>query len=414
MIRLLTLLLLLAVPAVAQEPVLRMEMDESEAVPGQAVSLRLTVLVPTFLPEPPVWPSFEAPDLLVRIASTGPVSERIDGETWSGVSRRYLVAPMLPGTVDLPAAEVAVTWSDPETDAPSRTTLATDALTITGIVPDGAEGLDPFIAAEDLALEQSVEGEAEGMSPGDSVIRTVTATIRGASPMFLPPLLPAHAIDGVRAYPDAPVFDESSDRGVVSGTRTERVTLVAEGGGRGDAPAMSLDWYNLDTGTVETAEIPAIAVSVDGPPAASAAAEPRDWRAIGLAALGAAVVLALLVLAARRLAPSLRDWTRRLRADWMASETRAWRALRHAVAARDHAALRPALDLWASRLPGADPRRDPRLPDALTALGATRFGNSKGDGEAEWRKLDRILTDLRQAARAKTPAAVLPPLNPGI
>ena len=102
MIRLLAVLLLLALPAVAQEPVLRMEMDASEAVPGQAVSLRLTVLVPTFMPDPPVWPSYEAPDLLVRIASTGPVSERIDGETWSGVSRRYLVAPMLPGAVDLP------------------------------------------------------------------------------------------------------------------------------------------------------------------------------------------------------------------------------------------------------------------------------------------------------------------------
>ena len=406
------ILLLLAQPVVAQEPILRAEMNRAEAIPGQTLSLRLTVLVPTFLPDSPVWPSYEAPNLLVRVASTGPVSERIDGATWSGVSRRYLIAPMLPGPVKLPAKEIAVTWTDPETNAPRRTTLVTDALTITGIVPAGAEGLDPFVAADALTLEQSVDGAPEGMAPGDSITRTVTATIEGTSPMFLPPLLPDHPIDGIRSYPDSPIFEETAERGDLRGTRTERVTLVAEGGGAGEAPAVALDWYNLGTGAVETARLPAIAVSVDGPPARSTMPEPRNWRAIGIAAAGGVIGLALLVSALRRLAPWLTTWVHRRRADWLASETRAWRVLRRAMAARDHARFRPALDTWVSRLPGVDPRGDPRVSAALAALGAARYGTATGGEAAGWRKLAGILTEWRRATRNKTPAAILPPLNP--
>ena len=65
-------------------PILRVDFPETEAIPGQFLTLRLTVLVPTFMPAPPVWLSFEAPNLLVRVpeGGTSPVSERIDGETW--------------------------------------------------------------------------------------------------------------------------------------------------------------------------------------------------------------------------------------------------------------------------------------------------------------------------------------------
>ena len=92
-------------------------------------------------------------------------------------------------------------------------------------------------------------------------------------------------LGSLAAYPDEPVLEESEDRGVQSGARTESVTLVAEGGGSGAAPAISLDWYNLKSGEVETASVDGFPIRVDGPPAPSA--EPRDWRAVGLAALAA-------------------------------------------------------------------------------------------------------------------------------
>jgi hypothetical protein len=402
-------------PSIAPDaPFLRVVFEATEAVPGQPLSLRLTVLVPTFMPAPPVWPTLEAPNLLVRLPerSTNPTSERIGGETWSGITRHYRISPMVPGDFAIPAQDVVVTWNDPASGNAGKTVLRTEPIAFSGVLPEGAAGLDPFIAAEGLELVQTIEGSPEAMRPGDSVTRTLTAAVRGASPMFLPPLLPTVAIEGVAAYPDEAVLAEQDERGRLGGTRQESVTLVAEGGGTGEVPAVSLDWYDLDNGEVATATVEGFVVNVDGPPASRAA--PRDWRAIGLALAAGLVALALLVPLARRDVPPLRRWLADRRAAWLASEAVAWRQLQRAVARRDHAALRPALDGWAARVAGADPRRDPHLQEALAALGAARYaaGNG-GDPAAAWRALAAALPAARRATADRLCTEMLPPLNPG-
>ncbi|MDW4549238.1 hypothetical protein R5H32_07735 [Defluviimonas sp. D31] len=415
MIRALLLLLALALPVCAQEgPILQVEFAEAKAIPGQPLSLRLTVLVPTFLPEPPVWPAMEIPNVRVRIASSGPTSSQIGGATWAGVSRRYLLTPMIAGDFVLPAQEVAVSWADPETNAALRTALATEPIAFSGVVPAGAEGLDPFLAADTLTIEQDIVGETEGLAPGDSVIRSVTVTVEGASPMFLPVLLPAHDIPGFRAYASEPVVQEREERGVLSGTRSESVTLIAEGGGTGTAPVIELDWFKLSTGMVETARADPVPLSVDGPPVSATPVEaPGNWRRIAVAALAGAAGLALLGLILRRLAPIVRRRAQERRARWLASERRAWRVLTQAIRRRDEAALRPALDEWASRVPGLDPRRDPRARTALAALGAARYGSAAGTEATDgWRMLADILPELRHAAGRHRRTAHLPPLNP--
>ncbi len=414
--RLCLLLILLGLPGplAAQEPVVRLELSEPETIPGQSVSLRVTILAPTFLPDPPIWPSYEAPNLAVRVASTGPTSERIEGASWSGVTRRYLISPMVPGTFDLPAQTVTVTWADPDTNAPLSNEMATEPLTITGVLPPGAEGLEPFFAAEALELKQTVEGETEGIAPGASVVRSVTASVRGTPPMFLPALLPPHQIDGMRAYPDEAVLEESGDRGVISGSRTERVTLIAEGGGAGEAPAVSISWFNLRSGEVETATVEAIPITIDGPPAVSTTQTPRDWRAIGVSALALLLAVGVAALILRKLAPPLSSWIGRQWARWRLSEPVAFRALRSTVRERNHKMLYDALEDWAAKLPGHGVLDDPRLREALGALGAARYGPGPrgGGSEAGWRAVERVLPEVRMAAMERRKPAPLPPLNP--
>jgi len=415
------LLLAFAPPAGAQEdvapdgPVLRVEFDETEAIPGQPLSLRMTVLVPTFLPEPPVWPSLEAPNLLVRLPerSTNPTSARVGGETWAGVTRNYRISPMVPGEFAIPPQEVVVTWADPESNAPVRAILQSEALAFRGVVPAGAEGLDPFIAATSLDLAQTIEGEPGAMTPGDSVTRTVVATVAGTPPMFLPELLPPVAIEGIAAYPDEPLLAETDDRGTLGGSRTERVTLVAEGGGSGAVPAVTLDWYDLETGRVETASVEGFAIAVEGPPARSVAPG-RDWRRIALGVLAALAGAAAAVWLKRRAGPPLARLLAARRAARLASEAHAYAVLHRAVARRDNAALRPALDTWAGRLAGQDPRADPRLRDALTALGADLYGPAAPrDPAAAWQALAEALPAVRALCRTGGPETTpLPALNP--
>lgn len=397
------------------EPILQVIFEDTEAVPGQPLSLRLTVLVPTFLPQPPVWPSLEAPNLLVRLpeGSTRPTSERIDRETWSGVTRHYRISPMVPGDFEIPPQEVIVTYADPRSSQPVKVSLTTEALAFSGVVPEEAKGLDPFIAARGLELSQLIDGNPEAMVPGDSVARTVTARIQGTSPMFLPELMPATTVEGIAAYADDPVLEERDDRGSLAGTRTERVTLVAQGGGSGQAPPVSFDWYNLERSRVETAAVEGVAIAVEGPPARSA--EPRNWRVIALSVLAGALVLIVGLQLLRRLLPPLRRWIRARYAEWLASETHAYARLRRVAVSHDHAALRPALDAWAAKIPTTDPRQDSRLQAALAKLGEARYGRDAPVGfEEGWRALIAILPEVRRASRTSHPGTTaLPPLNPG-
>ena len=52
-------------------------------------------------------------------------------------------------------------------------------------------------------------------------------------------------------YPDDAVVNESVDREGMSGSREEKVTYVAQSGGTVEFPEIILEWYNLETETVE-------------------------------------------------------------------------------------------------------------------------------------------------------------------
>jgi hypothetical protein len=230
--------------------------------------------------------------------------------------------------------------------------------------------------------------------------------------MFLPDLLATVAVEGVASYPAEPVLAETDERGEIGGSRTESVTLVAEGGGSGEMPTVRLDWYNLETGEVETASVEGFAIAVDGPPARTAT--PRDWSPLALGALAALAAIFAGVWLLRRVAPPFGRALATQRAVRLASEDHAFRELRRAVDRRDNAALRPALDAWAGRVAGPDPRNDPRLRAALTSLGADLYGpGSPRDAEVAWQALEKTLAVVRDTSRSNDPVvSALPRLNP--
>lgn len=411
---LLILLLLVARPAFAQdEPRLVLDFEQTATIPGQTLELRLTVLVPTYLPKSPVWPSLEAENVLVRVDATRPTSQRVGSATWSGVTRRYLVTPMVPGGFTLPAQQVSVTWADPETNAPRRTGLSIGDIRMSGVIPAGAEGLSPFLAARAVELSQTIEGGTEGLVPGESVTRTVTATIRGTSPMFLPSLLPGHDVAGMRAYASDPVIETFDADGELSGTRVEKVTLIAEGGGSGMAPAVELAWFNLDSGTVEVARLDAIPLSVDAPPATSVASnqDSLDLRKLAFFSGMLIVGLAVALLMVRYGLPPARRLLSNIRQRWLLSELQSWRSLRRVVRRRDYPALRPMIDTWTRRLGVSGVENHPALQKSLTALGEARYSSRAGQAHEDWRSVERSLIQLRHKARASFPEDNLPQLN---
>jgi hypothetical protein len=321
---------------------------------------------------------------------------------------------MVLGTFEIAPQEVVITWADTAADDPARVVVLTEAFSFSGVLPDGVEDLDPFIAASELTLTQEIEGDPGAMVPGASVTRAITVKVAGVSPMFLPDLLLPFEVSGVAAYPDKPTLIETDNRGALGGTRRESVSYVAESGGAGTLPEIELPWFDIDTGTIEMARAEAVDISVDGPPAALADLE-VSRRTAFLAAAG--VVLAvLLAVGLRVVLRVLRRRTAKRREARLASEDHAWRSLMLAVAQHDHAALYPALDTWAERVNGVDPRLVSEVQAALVTLWRGRYGadsGSKAHPNKAWRNLGDTLRSARKPPPSKALHNTLLPLNPG-
>ncbi len=414
------LLVLVLAPNVAKakeqvRPLLRTSLEQQSAIPGQPIILNVTVLVPTWMPKPPVFPSFETPNVIVRLPprASGPVSERVGGETWSGISRRYRLYPMTVGRFRISPQSVSVTFADPETREPRAVTLRSEELTFEGVAPKNARDLDPFIAAEDLTLEQVVEGDPENLKPGGAFTRMVTARIKGSSSIFLPPMLDAE-VEGLSAYPKEPVIIEKLERGTVSGERVESVTYVTQASGRFTAPSVHLLWFNLRQERIETAKIEGIEVLSRGP--APDVTRSFDWRrvlpAVGftLLILGAAAALVL------RFRPAVVAWFHRRREAYQASEAFAFAQALAAIRARNLGETLRTVDLWCGRLPAGSMGPDARLSRALAGLGAAYYrGGADLPTPQAWSEADQALRGQRRdclSAPAHV-AGVLPLLNPG-
>ncbi|MBD9527447.1 BatD family protein [Paracoccus sp. PAR01] len=410
--RLLLALLLLAGPALAQAPptpIVETVLDQSQTVPGQSVTLRLNILVPTWMPNPPELPTFESPNLRVRVPPRGStaISRQVDGQNWSGISHRYLLTPMVPGQFVLPPQKIELTWADPGGPAPLTATVQTEPVTLTGTVPKGAEGLDPFIAAKSLVLTQDLSGPSTGLTPGASVIRTVTAKIEGTSPIVLPTLMPQFDLPAIRAYPASPQVTEDDGAEELSGTRVESETLMALGGGQGSAPPISLDWFNLGTGKVETASVPGFDISVAGPPPKSAqTAQQRDWRLI-LTTLALVLGVAAML---RGLWPRARDAAQTHRQARLASEAYARSQLLTAISRRDYPQTSRWLEDWRARLPAGVPMQD--LSELFAAVGATLYAAQPASPASPWEALAHAVR-ATPSVWGRSNRQILPELNPG-
>jgi hypothetical protein len=300
MIRGLALATLLAAPAFAQEgPWVSVTLDpEGPVTVGTPLRVTATLLVPTFMPRPPAWPDLQIADAITRLPdrATHPVTQRVGGESWSGIARTWEIIPQRPADYDIGAAEAVVTYADPETNAPVEARLALPDVAFSATVPAGAQGIDPFLAATSLTLTATLDGLPDTPKPGDAFTLTLTTTAEGPPAMLLPALsdrLPTP--DGLRAYPRQPALVDGA-----AATRTEAIAYVVERPGDFALPSVGLDWWNTGAQAAETATTESVTIHVEAPPGWRASDEPVPVRKLAWIAVAAVSGVATLVLLARR------------------------------------------------------------------------------------------------------------------
>lgn len=409
-------LLALAITAAAQEPIVRIEIAPGEVDVGEAAELRVTVLVPTWFVQPPVYPDFELPNAITRLPpdSSFPMRERVGNESWSGIVRSYRVYPMVGATFRFGGETIELRYANPGAE-PVRADVPVPEVLFRGVVPAGAEALDPYIAGSSLRLTLDVQGDTGNLEAGDALVLRYTAELDGMPAMFLPPLAPLLQLDGASAYSDEPEVDDAD-----IARRSETVTLVFEAGGEYTIPATRLDYWNTSSGSVETVSTAALSFTVAGPVAVSPtapASTPRlRWSMVAIILASLALIAFVVVRLVRAVAPRIRKAAERRRA----SEKHAFRELQQALAARRPDVAYRSLLEWLGRIRPdlaaeafARSFGDEALLREFAALSEHLFGNRSQSVDCR-----RLATALR-AARKRCLAATssrhresLPPLNP--
>lgn len=436
MMRRLALLVILAVPAYAQDrtpdpPWVQQRAPEAQPVQaqnaaqplllrlavspegpvwvGQRVTVTLTAMTPVRFVDPLAWPDL-APSqgraIVLPEAATVPGTERVGGQSYAALQRSYSLFPADAGTLALAPLHMTARVGGPD-GQPLEASAATAETRVTARVPDGVADVTRLVVAPSFRLTAGTEGEATQVHVGEAVVRTLRMEADDSAAMLLPPAVWT-APEGVRVYPDPPAMQDRSDRGALHALRSERAAFVPQRPGPVELPGFAVSWLDPRNGRLQQVTVPALRFDVL--PAGTAAAERRRpawiWAAVVLAGV---LVGALIWWATRRRTPRA--------AATIAALARACRAgdARGAIAALyrwTEALLPPGDERTVAHLAGL--AGVPTLAEAAAALEAQLYG---GPASGAWsgaalldaaRETERVLR--RQTPSPRT--AALPALNP--
>ncbi|WAB90847.1 hypothetical protein OSS47_22360 [Pseudomonas citronellolis] len=433
---LLCLLLALSLPALAEEPMVKVR---SQMLPGDSVlvggtlSLQVDVLVDTWFSAAPQLPKLTLDGAVVSApgGEATHLNERIDGKAFFGLRYSYQITPQQARAFDIPALAIQVQpgqGSGPQT-------VHTQALRFSAREPAGGAGEGPRLVARKLTFSQALEPSHEPLRVGDSVTRRLRVQAEGAQAMLIPAPVFAE-VDGLKRYVQSPSVAPLGDGrgGVDGGQREDAATYVVSGAGRYSLPAIELHWWDAATGERHGATLPALDFEAKGAAAYQAPFSVTEdlrrlgqraqlhvaghWLALGLAL----ALLAALAWAANTWGPPLlghwRAWRQRRRQAWLDSPDYAWRQVRPQLAGSPPQL--GALYLWLRRRTGCREMSSAfrRLPeptvDYLLAFFRTRYGREqRADTSAQL--LDALPGLPKAIAEHDSPPAArcsLKPLNP--
>ncbi len=400
--------LVVARPASGADPALiRTHLGSTTPVwVGQRATIVVDLLVSTMFGGAPGFDVPQIPGAVLMEIQEPPVlgTETVAGAQYTQQRRELGFWALRPGQFQIPAFPVRVAAPESPGGATVEHRLTTEPLALEAKLPPGAGAGKGLVSTSQLTVrEQWQPRPGDHARVGDAFVRTVTRTAPDVPGMVFAPL-PLGRVQGLAAYPAAPVVRDRVERGDFTGERVERITYVCERPGRAVVPALAIRWWNLEQGRLESASLPAVTVRIGGLPVV------RRGRGLGLVALA-------MVLVAVAAAGWLR-WRARRPSGEADRFARLERACRAGDAPGAYNGLLAWLDL--TRCDGRAATIEDDLlahhPDDDLRSNVRVLEDAVLRGDARWHgaPLAVALRRVRRAQRRRHPitAPVLPALNP--
>jgi hypothetical protein len=403
-------------PEEEPRPFARTRLEPGDTVTvGQPITVVVDVLVPNFFTAAPWFPTLDVDDAIAIYEDRGiNFTEKIDGQSFAGQSRKYHIYPQRPGEFEIAEIPVPVRYLSDSGGPRTRATVSPPPVRFSAVIPPGAEGLSYFISTTGLDMDQSFDREPGTLKVAEAFVRTITVTVTDALSMVIPPL-DADGVPGLAVYTDPPeVTDEGGERSQqIVGTRVERATYVAEQAGEYRLPPVELAWWDVSSREMKTTALPALEILVEPNPDLAVeiplpadefageepAAQARQrvslvdlLRRWGPPLVAVAILVYLFRRLGRRFGPGLRQRFGDARRERHESEAAYFARFRRAALSRDALATWNLWMAWLDRIhpgPGAATARtfveaaaDPDLDRQAKALDALLFAAGEAAGVA--------------------------------
>ncbi|MEG7523179.1 MAG: BatD family protein [Chromatiales bacterium] len=120
-----------------------------------------------------------------------------------------------------------------------------------------------WLPARSLQLVETGLARNNQQIAGKPLTRTIMLFADGLTSAQLP-AIDMHLPEGVKQYPDRPKMKDNLSGAGITGSRQNKVTLVAANPGDYKLPAIEIPWWNTETDQMETARLPARNIEVLG------------------------------------------------------------------------------------------------------------------------------------------------------
>lgn len=226
-------------------------------------------------------PKFQVENAIVEQAQEPKLEERfVDGTRRNVVEFSYLITPLKPGKLTIPAASVqgavpqknkklARSFMDDPNDpfvifqgmnALQAFTLVTDPIELD--VQPAVTGISPWLPAQDLVLEEQWPNDQQ-LRVGEPISRGIVLKATGVKASQLPSLEAFQSANGAfKVYADQPEQAERVANHRIYSTRKESYTLIPQQADAVLLPEISVDWWDTSAQKKRTATIPARTVHV--------------------------------------------------------------------------------------------------------------------------------------------------------
>jgi hypothetical protein len=197
---------------------------------------------------------------------------RVNGKRYSVVERKYAVYPQTSGVITISPVKFEGqvspdTFSLLDPFGPRPKTVVRESAPVTldvKPVPAGFTGSHWF-PAKHVTLTEEWSRDPPTFKVGEPITRTLILTADGQTASQLSEL-PQWVPGGFRSYPDQPQLKDNKNRNGIIGSREEKTALIPNRPGDYVLPAITIPWWNVNTGKMEQATLPQRHITVAAAP----------------------------------------------------------------------------------------------------------------------------------------------------